>query len=85
MAHATLLSSFKLDAKAGQAKEIMASPAKLTARTDWTFTFTDATVAPLPQGEPRVTVVSAREEGSTIRALDPITVGSGSCARDRGP
>lgn len=67
MAHATLLSSFKLDAKAGQAKEIMASPAKLTARTDWTFTFTDATVAPLPQGEPRVTVVTAGNEVAQAR------------------
>ena len=67
IAHATLMNTFKLDAQAGQVKEILASPAKFTARTDWTFTFTDTTVAPLPQGEPRITIVVAGNEVSQAR------------------
>ena len=67
LAHASLMNSFKLDANGGQVKEIMASPAKLTARTDWTFTFTDTTVQPLPQGEPRITIVVAGNEVAQAR------------------
>lgn len=37
-----------------QLKEVSAKPKKQKARTDWTFTFTDLTVAALPQGEPRI-------------------------------
>jgi len=48
--------------RADQLKAISANPAKLKARTDWTFTFADTTIAPLPQGEPRVTVRIAGDE-----------------------
>jgi hypothetical protein len=51
-----------LDARAGQAREVSATPAKLKARTDWTFTFADATLAPLPQGELRIDVEIAGDE-----------------------
>jgi hypothetical protein len=51
-----------LDAAAGQAREVSARPARLEARTDWTFTFADATVEPLPQGEPRISVAIAGDE-----------------------
>ena len=67
LAHAALLSNFKLDARNGQAKEVIASPAKLTARTDWSFTYTDTTVPPLPQGEPRITIVVAGNEVAQAR------------------
>ena len=43
-------------------KEVSARPAKLKARTDWTFTFLDTTVPALPQGEPRVAVEIAGDE-----------------------
>ena len=49
-----------------QAKEISARPQKLKARTDWTFTFTDMTVAPLPGGEPRIDVVLAGSEVARV-------------------
>ena len=39
-----------------------ARPSKLKARTDWTFTFADTTVAALPQGEPRIDVGIAGDE-----------------------
>ena len=51
-----------LDPDAGQVKEISAQPAKRRARTDWTFTFLDTTVPPLPQGEPRAGVDVAGDE-----------------------
>ena len=51
-----------LDAGRGQVKEVSARPTRQKARTDWTFTFTDTTVAPLPQGEPRITVQIAGDE-----------------------
>lgn len=43
-------------------KEVSAAPAKLPARTDWVFTFTEATIKPLPQGEPRLSVTIAGSE-----------------------
>jgi hypothetical protein len=44
-------------------KEISARPSKLKARTDWTFTFVDTTIPPLPEkGEPRVAVEIAGDE-----------------------
>ena len=49
-----------------QAREISARPQKLKARTDWTFTFADTTIAPLPQGEPRIDVVLAGSEVAGI-------------------
>jgi hypothetical protein len=45
-----------------QVREISAKPAKQKARTDWTFTFADTTIAPLPQGEPRIDVTLAGGE-----------------------
>jgi Type II CAAX prenyl endopeptidase Rce1-like len=51
-----------LDAAAGQVKEISAKPSKQKARTDWTFTFVDTTIAPLPKGEPRIAVDIAGDE-----------------------
>lgn len=47
-------------------KEISAKPEKQKARMDWTFTFTDTTVAPLPQGEPRIDVAIAGNEVSSV-------------------
>jgi hypothetical protein len=59
-----------LDAAGGQVKEVSARPAKLKARTDWTFTFVDTTVAPLPKGEPRIAVHLAGDEvSSTARFI----------------
>jgi hypothetical protein len=49
-----------------QVKEISARPAKQKARTDWTFTFADATVAPLPQGEPRIDAAIAGDEVTAV-------------------
>jgi hypothetical protein len=51
-----------LDAARGQIKEVSARPSKLKARTDWTFTFADTTIAALPQGEPRIDVGLAGDE-----------------------
>jgi hypothetical protein len=52
-----------LDAASGQAREVSARAARLPARVDWTFTFADTTLdPPLPQGEPRITVVLAGDE-----------------------
>jgi hypothetical protein len=51
-----------LDAARGQVKEVSARPSKLKARTDWTFTFADTTIAALPQGEPRIDVGLAGDE-----------------------
>ena len=51
-----------LDAGRGQIREVSARPSKLKARTDWTFTFADTTVAALPQGEPRIDVGIAGDE-----------------------
>ena len=51
-----------LDAARGQIKDVSARPSKLKARTDWTFTFADATIAALPQGEPRIDVGLAGDE-----------------------
>ncbi len=45
-----------------QVREVSAKPARLKARTDWTFTFVDTTIAPLPKGEPRIEVVVAGDE-----------------------
>jgi hypothetical protein len=52
---------------AGQLKEVSASPSKQKARTDWTFSFADTTIAPLPQGEPRIDVSLAGSEVTWVR------------------
>jgi Type II CAAX prenyl endopeptidase Rce1-like len=56
-----------LDAARGQIREVSARPSKLKARTDWTFTFADTTVAALPQGEPRIDVGIAGDEVAFAR------------------
>ena len=48
------------------AREISATPQKLAARTDWTFTFVDQTVPKLPQGEPRITVGLSGDEVTSV-------------------
>jgi hypothetical protein len=67
IAHGALLKDFALDASAGAVREVLARPAKLKARTDWTFTFTDLTVPALPQGEPRISIVIAGDEVAQAR------------------
>jgi hypothetical protein len=62
LAHRALSERLRLDSGAGQVREISARPSKLKARTDWTFTFSDTTVPPLPQGEPRIDVDIAGDE-----------------------
>jgi len=57
----------QLDAERGQAREVSARPEKLASRTDWTFTFADTTVAPLPQGEARIDVRLAGDEVAAVR------------------
>ncbi|MEO7275930.1 MAG: type II CAAX endopeptidase family protein [Vicinamibacterales bacterium] len=57
----------QLDAARGQAREVSARPEKLAARTDWTFTFADTTIAPLPQGEARIDVRVAGDEVVAVR------------------
>jgi hypothetical protein len=57
-----LLQRLHLDAARGQVREISARPQKLKARTDWTFTYVDTTVPPLPKGEPRIEVDIAGDE-----------------------
>jgi membrane protease YdiL (CAAX protease family) len=57
----------QLDPGRGQAREVSATSSRLKARTDWTFTFTDATIAPLPQGEPRIVVEIAGDEVTAAR------------------
>jgi hypothetical protein len=56
-----------LDLARGQAREVSATSSKLKARTDWTFTFADTTIAPLPQGEPRIAVEIAGDEVASAR------------------
>ena len=66
LATATIAARYGLDASRGQVKEISAAPSKLAARTDWTFTFVDTTIAPLPQGEPRIDVEIAGDEAAAV-------------------
>ena len=62
IARSAVAERFTLDAARGDLKEVSNRPARLAARTDWTFTFTDTTVAALPQGEPRIRVSIAGDE-----------------------
>ena len=62
LAQRTVLERYHLDVSRGQAREVSAKPQKLSARTDWTFTFVDTTIAALPQGEPRIEVGLAGDE-----------------------
>lgn len=49
-----------------QLKDVSAKPQKEKARTDWTFTFTDTSIAPLPQGEPRIDVDLGGDEVTSV-------------------
>jgi hypothetical protein len=66
LAQQAIVDRLHLDAGRGDVKEISATPNKLQARTDWTFIFVDTTVSPLPQGEPRVRVVLAGDELTSV-------------------
>jgi hypothetical protein len=52
----------RLGVEPARLKPISAEPAKRPQRTDWTFTYADTTLPPLPQGEPRLRVVVAGDE-----------------------
>jgi len=65
LAVAAVAETLGLNAARGDVDEISARPAKLKARTDWTFTFVDKTIASLPKGEPRVAVEIAGDEVAT--------------------
>jgi membrane protease YdiL (CAAX protease family) len=68
----------RLGLDAAQIREVSAKPQKQQARTDWKFTFTDTTVAPLQdkncvspcssvaQGEPRIDVDLAGDEVASV-------------------
>ena len=47
---------------------------------DWTFTFADTTIAPLPQGEPRIDVNIAGDEIASVASLRPRAGGMGARA-----
>ncbi len=66
-AAAVLARDYGLDVASGQAREVSARPEKLKARTDWTFTFADTSLPPLPQGELRITVEIAGDEVAAVR------------------
>jgi hypothetical protein len=66
IATAAVTREFGLDVSKGQAREVSARPTKVKARTDWTFTFTDASLAPLPQGELRIDAVVSGDEITKI-------------------
>jgi MFS family permease len=67
LALAAIKDRYGLDAT--QLKDVSAKPGKQKARTDWTFTFIDTTIAPLPQGEPWIEVVVAGDEVSATGRL----------------
>jgi hypothetical protein len=61
---AAIKSRFNLDGS--QLKEVSAKPQKQKARTDWTFMFTDTSIAPLPQGEPRIDADLSGDEVTSV-------------------
>jgi hypothetical protein len=56
----------RIGLEAGQITEVSAKPQKQKARTDWTFTYTDASIAPLAKGEPRIDVDLAGDEVASV-------------------
>ena len=66
-AAAVLKGEFGLDVASGHAREVSARPAKLKARTDWTFTYADTSLPPLAQGELRIDVELAGDELASVR------------------
>jgi hypothetical protein len=67
LAVAAVKERYGLDA--AQLKDVSAKPAKQKARTDWTFTFSDTAIAPLPKGEPWVEVVVSGDEVTSVARL----------------
>jgi hypothetical protein len=57
----------RYDLGPAQLKEVSAQPTKQKARTDWTFTFTDTTIPPLPQGEPRIDADLGGDEVTAVK------------------
>ncbi len=49
-----------------QLRAVSAKPEKQKARTDWTFTYTDTSIAPLPQGEPRIDADLGGDEVTSV-------------------
>lgn len=47
-------------------KPVAAEPSKRPGRIDWTFTYSDTALPPLPQGEPRLRVVVAGDEVADV-------------------
>jgi hypothetical protein len=64
LALAAIRERYGLDA--ARLKDVSAKPAKQKARTDWTFTFSDTTIAPLPQGEPWIEVTVSGDEVTSV-------------------
>jgi hypothetical protein len=60
----------------GKTREVSARPSKLKARTDWTFTFVDTAVPPLPKGEPRISVDIAGDEVARVARFVYVPEGS---------
>jgi hypothetical protein len=56
----------RLSVEGAQIAEVSAKPQKQKARTDWKFTYTDKTIAALPQGEPRIDVDLAGDEIASV-------------------
>ena len=66
LAEQAIRDRLQLDPARGDVRAVQAKPTKQKARTDWTFTFVDATVPPLPQGEPRIRVEIAGDEVTEV-------------------
>jgi len=62
LARKAVLDRYGLDEQRGEVREVSNRPTNLKMRTDWTFTLVDATIATLPQGEPRISVTIAGDE-----------------------
>jgi len=57
----------RLDLGGANLEDVSAEASKRPARMDWDITFADRSVAPLPQGEPRITVTIAGDEVADVR------------------
>jgi hypothetical protein len=66
LAQTALVGQFGVDVSKGQAREVSAKSAKLAKRSDWTFTFADLSLPPLPQGELRMDAVVSGDEVTRI-------------------
>ena len=66
LARKGILERLNLDSDRGEIKEVSARPTRQQARTDWQFVFTDTTIAPLPRGEPRISVLIGGDEIAAV-------------------